>query len=186
MERGRSPPFGFNHHRKQAETGADIVTGTRYVHGGSVFGWNFKRKLTSRGANYLAATLLQPGVSLAMFCWICASAARSAVPCSSKGFCTLPGSISLLGHPPRPITQQQQPVLCRSKLMQRKHPPFSAWQVSDLTGSYRLYRKECLDRLMAMCTSKVTCQLQIHSSGASAWAHSGCSSMRRCLPAPAE
>lgn len=49
--------------RKQAETGADIVTGTRYVRGGGVYGWNFKRKLTSRGANYLAATLLQPGVS---------------------------------------------------------------------------------------------------------------------------
>jgi hypothetical protein len=39
------------------------VTGTRYVRAGGVFGWNFKRKLTSRGANYLAATLLQPGVS---------------------------------------------------------------------------------------------------------------------------
>jgi dolichol-phosphate mannosyltransferase len=38
------------------------VTGTRYVRDGGVFGWNFKRKLTSRGANYLAATLLQPGV----------------------------------------------------------------------------------------------------------------------------
>ena len=49
-------------HRRQAEAGSDIVTGTRYVRGGGVFGWNFKRKLTSRGANYLAATLLQPGV----------------------------------------------------------------------------------------------------------------------------
>ncbi len=28
-------------------------------------------------------------------------------------------------------------------------------QVSDLTGSYRLYRKECLDKLMGLCTSKV-------------------------------
>ncbi len=27
-------------------------------------------------------------------------------------------------------------------------------QVSDLTGSYRLYRKECLEALMAQCTSK--------------------------------
>ena len=48
--------------RRQAETGADIVTGTRYAGGGGVFGWNFKRKLVSRGANFLAATLLQPGV----------------------------------------------------------------------------------------------------------------------------
>jgi dolichol-phosphate mannosyltransferase len=39
------------------------VTGTRYRAGGGVFGWNFKRKLTSRGANLLAQTLLQPGVS---------------------------------------------------------------------------------------------------------------------------
>ena len=38
------------------------VTGTRYRSGGGVFGWNFKRKLTSRGANLLAQTLLQPGV----------------------------------------------------------------------------------------------------------------------------
>ena len=48
--------------RQQAETDADIVSGTRYAGGGGVFGWNFKRKLTSRGANFLAATLLQPGV----------------------------------------------------------------------------------------------------------------------------
>ena len=47
--------------RQQAPSGADIVSGTRYA-GGGVFGWNFKRKLTSRGANFLAATLLQPGV----------------------------------------------------------------------------------------------------------------------------
>ena len=33
--------------------------------------------------------------------------------------------------------------------------PLTPPQVSDLTGSYRLYRKECLDRLMALCTSKV-------------------------------
>ena len=27
-------------------------------------------------------------------------------------------------------------------------------QVSDLTGSFRLYRKRCLDKLMNLCTSK--------------------------------
>ncbi|KOM31572.1 hypothetical protein LR48_Vigan01g112700 [Vigna angularis] len=48
---------------KQLETGADIVTGTRYVKGGGVHGWNLMRKLTSRGANVLAQTLLWPGVS---------------------------------------------------------------------------------------------------------------------------
>ncbi|KAL0397078.1 UNVERIFIED_CONTAM: Dolichol-phosphate mannosyltransferase subunit [Sesamum calycinum] len=48
---------------KQRETGASIVTGTRYVKGGGVHGWNLMRKLTSRGANVLAQTLLWPGVS---------------------------------------------------------------------------------------------------------------------------
>ena len=49
--------------RKQLETGASIVTGTRYVNGGGVHGWNLMRKLTSRGANVLAQTLLWPGAS---------------------------------------------------------------------------------------------------------------------------
>ncbi|KAK1441595.1 hypothetical protein QVD17_07610 [Tagetes erecta] len=49
--------------KKQIETGADIVTGTRYVKGGGVHGWTLMRKLTSRGANVLAHTLLWPGVS---------------------------------------------------------------------------------------------------------------------------
>ncbi|XP_031503200.1 dolichol-phosphate mannosyltransferase subunit 1 isoform X1 [Nymphaea colorata] len=49
--------------RKQIETGASIVTGTRYVRGGGVHGWSLMRKLTSRGANVLAQTLLWPGVS---------------------------------------------------------------------------------------------------------------------------
>ncbi|XP_074303937.1 dolichol-phosphate mannosyltransferase subunit 1 isoform X2 [Silene latifolia] len=48
---------------KQMDTGASIVTGTRYVKGGGVHGWNLMRKLTSRGANVLAHTLLWPGVS---------------------------------------------------------------------------------------------------------------------------
>jgi dolichol-phosphate mannosyltransferase len=47
---------------KQAERDADIVSGTRYITGGGVYGWDFKRKLTSCGANILAATLLQPRV----------------------------------------------------------------------------------------------------------------------------
>eukprot|EP00005_Dracoamoeba_jomungandri_P001885 CAMPEP_0174262262 /NCGR_PEP_ID=MMETSP0439-20130205/12877_1 /TAXON_ID=0 /ORGANISM="Stereomyxa ramosa, Strain Chinc5" /LENGTH=217 /DNA_ID=CAMNT_0015346951 /DNA_START=117 /DNA_END=770 /DNA_ORIENTATION=- len=41
----------------------DIVTGTRYSLGGGVWGWNLKRKLTSRVANYLASFLLNLGVS---------------------------------------------------------------------------------------------------------------------------
>ena len=43
--------------------GLDVVTGTRYVPGGGVAGWDARRKLTSRGANFLAAVLLAPGVS---------------------------------------------------------------------------------------------------------------------------
>lgn len=47
----------------QQQTGADIVTGTRYTQGGGVSGWNWKRKLTSRGANVLASTVLGLKVS---------------------------------------------------------------------------------------------------------------------------
>lgn len=73
--------------RKQQETGADIVTGSRYIEGGGVAGWSFKRKLTSRGANLLASHLL-------------------------------------------------------------------ASRVSDLTGAYRLYRREILTSLLTSVTSK--------------------------------
>ena len=58
----------------------DIVTGTRYASvpspanrgsqavsiglgKGGVYGWDLKRKLVSRGANFLADTVLSPGVS---------------------------------------------------------------------------------------------------------------------------
>jgi len=41
----------------------DIVTGTRYSNGGGVYGWDFKRKLISRTANFLTTLLLRPGVS---------------------------------------------------------------------------------------------------------------------------
>lgn len=48
---------------KQQASQCDIVTGTRYAPTGGVFGWDFKRKLTSRGANLLAQLLLQPKAS---------------------------------------------------------------------------------------------------------------------------
>ena len=48
---------------KQEEGDYDIVTGTRYADGGGVSGWDLRRKLISRGANYLAQILLQPGAS---------------------------------------------------------------------------------------------------------------------------
>jgi dolichol-phosphate mannosyltransferase len=60
--------------KQQRAHGLDIVTGTRYassttpassasVTPGGVYGWDLKRKLVSRGANYLADTVLSPGVS---------------------------------------------------------------------------------------------------------------------------
>jgi len=60
--------------KQQRTHGLDIVTGTRYastttpsssasVTPGGVYGWDLKRKLVSRGANYLADTVLSPGVS---------------------------------------------------------------------------------------------------------------------------
>jgi dolichol-phosphate mannosyltransferase len=61
----------FSHHPKhipdmiklQKDSGADIVTGTRYRGNGGVFGWDLKRKFVSRGANLFADTVLRPGVS---------------------------------------------------------------------------------------------------------------------------
>lgn len=49
--------------RVQRDSGADIVTGTRYVPPGGVSGWSWGRKFTSRGANVLASTLLGLSVS---------------------------------------------------------------------------------------------------------------------------
>ena len=49
--------------QKQQQTGADIVTGTRYRPGGGVGGWNLFRKLTSRVANFIANTLMDPKCS---------------------------------------------------------------------------------------------------------------------------
>lgn len=71
----------------QREGNFDIVTGTRYSGDGGVYGWDFKRKLISRTANYITQVLLRPGVS-------------------------------------------------------------------DLTGSFRLYRKNVLEKLVQSCVSK--------------------------------
>jgi len=71
----------------QRKNDFDIVSGTRYVGDGGVYGWDLKRKIISRGANYVAQVLLRPGAS-------------------------------------------------------------------DLTGSFRLYRKEVLKHLVSACVSK--------------------------------
>ena len=57
------PKFIAHFIAEQERTGADIVTGSRYIDGGGVHGWDLRRKLTSRVANYLAQVALQPGVS---------------------------------------------------------------------------------------------------------------------------
>ncbi|KAF9204619.1 dolichol-P-mannose synthesis [Haplosporangium sp. Z 27] len=73
--------------RLQQSKNYDVVTGTRYAGNGGVYGWDLKRKVISRGANFLATVLLRPGVS-------------------------------------------------------------------DLTGSFRLYKKEVLSKLISSCISK--------------------------------
>ena len=57
------PKFLIDFINKQKETGADIVTGTRYNLGGGVYGWNPIRKIISRGANFMASFFLRPGIS---------------------------------------------------------------------------------------------------------------------------
>ncbi|XP_033113544.1 dolichol-phosphate mannosyltransferase subunit 1-like [Anneissia japonica] len=49
--------------KKQEENDFDVVSGTRYTGTGGVYGWDFKRKLISRGANYVTQILLRPGAS---------------------------------------------------------------------------------------------------------------------------
>lgn len=73
--------------KKQQEGNFDIVSGTRYAGNGGVNGWDLKRKVISRGANYVTQVLLRPGAS-------------------------------------------------------------------DLTGSFRLYKKAALQRLVDACVSK--------------------------------
>ncbi|EFA06224.2 dolichol-phosphate mannosyltransferase subunit 1 [Tribolium castaneum] len=72
---------------KQKSKDYDVVSGTRYVGSGGVYGWDFRRKLISRGANFLTQLLLRPGAS-------------------------------------------------------------------DLTGSFRLYKKDVLEKLIKSCVSK--------------------------------
>jgi dolichol-phosphate mannosyltransferase len=47
----------------QAAGDLDVVSGTRYVAGGGVHGWDLRRKLTSRVANFIATVLLAPRAS---------------------------------------------------------------------------------------------------------------------------
>uniref|UniRef100_G3NJT1 Dolichol-phosphate mannosyltransferase subunit 1 n=1 Tax=Gasterosteus aculeatus aculeatus TaxID=481459 RepID=G3NJT1_GASAC len=49
--------------QKQKEGDYDLVSGTRYHGNGGVYGWDLRRKLISRGANFLSQVLLRPGAS---------------------------------------------------------------------------------------------------------------------------
>lgn len=49
--------------RMLSDPNIDIVTGSRYINGGGIYGWDLKRRLVSRGANFLADYLLNPNVS---------------------------------------------------------------------------------------------------------------------------
>ncbi|KAI4468780.1 dolichol-phosphate mannosyltransferase subunit 1 [Holotrichia oblita] len=81
------PKFISQFIEKQKSENFDVVSGTRYLGSGGVNGWDFKRKLISRGANFLTQLLLRPGAS-------------------------------------------------------------------DLTGSFRLYKKDVLQKLIESCVSK--------------------------------
>lgn len=50
-------------HRLQRKHDYDVVTGTRYLPGGGVYGWDLRRKLVSKGANMLAKLMLWPKAS---------------------------------------------------------------------------------------------------------------------------
>ena len=87
----------------------DIVTGTRYALGGGVSGWDLRRKLISRGANFLAQATFSTSQ-----------------------------------------TQSQKSTTFTQKHLQFLLQP----GVSDLTGSFRLYRKPVLAQLVAESVSK--------------------------------
>lgn len=56
------PKFVAEMLRRQRDEQVAVVTGTRYK-GGGVWGWDLRRKLTSRVANLMATCMLAPGVS---------------------------------------------------------------------------------------------------------------------------
>jgi len=57
------PKFIPNMINLQKQKNFDIVSGTRYQGNGGVYGWDFKRKLISRTANYICQILLRPNAS---------------------------------------------------------------------------------------------------------------------------
>lgn len=108
----------------QRQTGAAVVSGTRYVRGGGVCGWGTRRKVISRGANTLAALLLLPPDFLGGARRLASSAL---------------GKLGLL----KTRSESQDFVT---------YEPVSS--LSDLTGSFRLFRADVLKKLIPQVKSK--------------------------------
>ncbi len=99
----------FSHHpkfiplmiAKCREADYDIVTGTRYAPGGGVYGWDLKRKLTSKGANIFADTVLRPGSATSRAASACTSApcsrSCSRAPTSAASRCRWPLAVTAKG-----------------------------------------------------------------------------------------
>lgn len=104
----------------QRQTGADVVSGTRYSRGGGVCGWGTRRKAISRGANTLATLLLLPP--------------------------------SLPGSPLRWLRGLARSSSSESREGNARYEPVSS--LSDLTGSFRLYRAPLLKELIPQVRSK--------------------------------
>ena len=110
----------------QRQTGADVVSGTRYARGGGVCGWGARRKVISRGANTLATLLLLP-------------------PDLSRGARSLAASaLGALGL--------QRKETGESGESAARYEPVAS--LSDLTGSFRLFRADLLKKLIPQVKSK--------------------------------
>jgi dolichol-phosphate mannosyltransferase len=69
----------------QQATGADIVVGSRYIPGGSIVGWPWRRKLASRVASWLARPFTAVHDPLSG-CFLLRRAVIEGVPLSPTGF----------------------------------------------------------------------------------------------------
>ena len=143
------------------------MTGTRYALGGGVSGWDLRRKVISRGANFLAQFLLSPGVSdlTGSFRLYRREALGLQREFNVRGLGALlaltKSSIIQLD-----IVTGTRYALgggvsgwdLRRKVISRGANFLAQFLlspgVSDLTGSFRLYRREALARLIAESVSK--------------------------------
>ena len=136
--------------RQQKLHNLDIVTGTRYssvpypasprsgprvgLGPGGVYGWDLKRKLVSRGANYLADTVLRPGVSdlTGSFRWV-----------------FRPQTFLHIGH------RRRSRLLAIPILPEPTSPSQHAHRTATLPpSSASLYRLPVIRDIISRCTSK--------------------------------